>query len=80
LHTAGAPFSISRLETKASPSEPTYRNQNITPFPNSLNDVEDAVKYILDRPGEYDPKRIAISGSSAGAKHGTRRSKRAVSE
>lgn len=34
------------------------------PFPGSLNDVEDVVKWVLKQ--EYNLKRVAISGSSAG--------------
>ncbi|KAJ5288786.1 carboxylesterase [Penicillium angulare] len=36
------------------------------PFPNALNDIEDALKYVLDRPTEYDPSQISISGFSSG--------------
>lgn len=36
------------------------------PFPAALNDVEDAVKYVLDYPNEYDASQISISGFSSG--------------
>jgi acetyl esterase/lipase len=36
------------------------------PFPAGLEDAEDAVLYVLDRPDEYDVKNIAVSGFSAG--------------
>lgn len=45
----------------------SYRLAPEHPFPSSLNDVEDTIKYALERPDEYDPKRVAISGFSAGA-------------
>jgi len=54
-------------ETGYTVIDSSYRLAPENPFPKSLNDVEDAVKYILDRPDEYDPKRVAISGFSAGA-------------
>ena len=54
-------------ETGYTVIDSSYRLAPENPFPNSLNDVEDAVQYILDRLGEYDPKRLAISGFSAGA-------------
>ena len=37
------------------------------PFPAALNDTEDAIKYILARPDEYDISRISLSGNSSGA-------------
>jgi acetyl esterase/lipase len=36
------------------------------PFPAALNDVEDAVKYVLDHPNEYQASQISISGFSSG--------------
>lgn len=36
------------------------------PFPAALNDVADAVKYVLDRPNEYDASQVSISGFSSG--------------
>ncbi|CAD6578243.1 MAG: hypothetical protein CYPHOPRED_000487 [Cyphobasidiales sp. Tagirdzhanova-0007] len=37
------------------------------PFPAGLNDAEDAIRYVLSRPNEYDASRIALSGFSTGA-------------
>lgn len=36
------------------------------PFPGSLNDVEDAIKWVLEQDQEYNLKRVAISRFSAG--------------
>lgn len=44
-----------------------YRLAPESPFPAALNDVEDAVKWVLCQPTKYDLSRIAISGFSAGA-------------
>lgn len=44
----------------------TYRMAPENPFPGSLNDVEDVVKWVLRPEQEFDLKRVAISGSSAG--------------
>ena len=44
-----------------------YRLGPEYPFPASPNDVEDAVKYVLSRPEEYDLTHVSISGFSAGA-------------
>lgn len=44
----------------------TYRMAPENPFPGSLNDVEDVVKWVLKQEQEYDLKRVAISGFSAG--------------
>lgn len=35
-------------------------------FPAAQDDAEDAVHYVLARPGKYDPARITLGGSSAG--------------
>ncbi|KAL2869492.1 putative carboxylesterase [Aspergillus lucknowensis] len=43
-----------------------YRLAPEHPFPAPLNDVEDVLKYILDRPDEYHPSRVSISGFSSG--------------
>lgn len=44
-----------------------YRLGPEYPFPAATNDVEDAVKYVLSRPEEYDLSRVSIGGFSAGA-------------
>ena len=44
-----------------------YRLAPEYPFPASHNDVEDAVKYVLSRPEEYDLTHVSIGGFSAGA-------------
>lgn len=44
----------------------TYRMAPENCFPKSLNDVEDLVKWVLEQREEYDLKRVAISGFSAG--------------
>ena len=44
----------------------TYRMAPENPFPSSLNDVEDLVNWVLKQDHEYDLKRLAISGFSAG--------------
>lgn len=43
-----------------------YRLAPENPFPAALHDVEDAVKYALGRPDEFDLTRLSISGFSAG--------------
>lgn len=43
-----------------------YRLGPEKPFPAGLNDAEDAIRYILSRPDEYDASRIAVAGSSSG--------------
>lgn len=37
------------------------------PFPAALNDVEDAVKYVLDHPNKYNASQVSVSGFSSGA-------------
>lgn len=44
----------------------TYRMAPENPFPGSLNDVEDLIKWVLKQDQEYDLKHVAISGFSAG--------------
>ena len=44
-----------------------YRLGPENPFPASPNDAEDAVKYVLSRPEEYDLTHLSIGGFSAGA-------------
>jgi acetyl esterase/lipase len=43
-----------------------YRLAPEYPFPAGAHDTEDVVRYVLARPQEYDPDRIAVSGFSAG--------------
>lgn len=43
-----------------------YRLAPEHPFPAALNDVEDAVRWVLARPGQFDSTRVVISGFSAG--------------
>ncbi|PLB52540.1 esterase/lipase [Aspergillus steynii IBT 23096] len=43
-----------------------YRLAPENPFPAALNDVEDAVNWVLERPSDFDLSRVAISGFSAG--------------
>jgi acetyl esterase/lipase len=44
-----------------------YRLSPEYPFPASPNDVEDAIKYVISRPEEYDLSHVSIGGFSAGA-------------
>lgn len=43
-----------------------YRLAPEHPFPAALNDVEDTVKWVLQRPEKFDQTRVALSGFSAG--------------
>lgn len=43
-----------------------YRLAPENPFPAAVEDVEDVVRYVLDRPAQYDRGRLSISGFSAG--------------
>lgn len=43
-----------------------YRLAPEYPFPAALEDVEDAVKWVLNQPKDFDLTRFAISGFSAG--------------
>ncbi|KAI3171782.1 hypothetical protein CBS147317_1211 [Penicillium roqueforti] len=54
-------------ETKYTVLDVSYRLAPEHPFPAALNDVEDAVKYVLTRPDEFDLTRVSMSGFSAGA-------------
>lgn len=53
-------------QTKYDVLDVPYRLAPENPFPAALNDVEDAVKYVLGRPEEYDLTRLSVSGFSAG--------------
>ncbi|KGO67654.1 Alpha/beta hydrolase fold-3 [Penicillium italicum] len=44
-----------------------YRLSPENPFPAALNDTEDAVKWVLGQPTNYDISKFAVSGFSAGA-------------
>lgn len=52
--------------TKYTVLDCAYRLAPENPFPAALNDVEDAVKYVLSRPEEYDSSNFSIGGFSAG--------------
>ncbi|KAH8803505.1 putative carboxylesterase [Xylogone sp. PMI_703] len=43
-----------------------YRLGPENPFPASVHDVEDAMKYVLARPEEYSASQLSVSGFSAG--------------
>jgi acetyl esterase/lipase len=43
-----------------------YRLGPEHPFPAAVHDVEDAVKYVLDRPEEYKTSQVSVSGFSSG--------------
>jgi acetyl esterase/lipase len=43
-----------------------YRLAPENPFPAAINDVEDAVKYVLGRPDEYKISCVSLSGFSSG--------------
>ncbi|KFY17436.1 hypothetical protein V492_00685 [Pseudogymnoascus sp. VKM F-4246] len=43
-----------------------YRVAPENPFPAALNDAEDAVKYVISRPDEYQISHVSLSGFSSG--------------
>ncbi|KAJ5766792.1 uncharacterized protein N7511_004408 [Penicillium nucicola] len=53
-------------ETKFTVLDCAYRLAPENPFPAALNDVEDAIKYVLARPEEFDLTHVSLSGFSAG--------------
>ncbi|KAJ5555037.1 hypothetical protein N7535_007480 [Penicillium sp. DV-2018c] len=53
-------------ETNYTVLDVPYRLAPEHPFPAALNDVEDAIKYVLSRPEEFDPTHVSVSGFSAG--------------
>lgn len=53
-------------ETEYTVLDVQYRLAPEYPFPAALNDVEDAVKWVLQQPDKFDLTRVAISGFSAG--------------
>lgn len=44
-----------------------YRLAPENPFPAAIEDVQDAVRWVLEQPERFDLSRVAISGFSAGA-------------
>ena len=52
--------------TKYTVVDCSYRLAPENPFPAALNDVEDAIKYILNQPEIYDLSNFSIGGFSAG--------------
>ncbi|KAJ5162226.1 hypothetical protein N7492_007618 [Penicillium capsulatum] len=54
-------------QTKYTVWDLPYRLAPENPFPAALNDVEDAINYILGRPDEFDLSHVSLSGFSAGA-------------
>jgi acetyl esterase/lipase len=53
-------------ETEYTVLDVQYRLAPEHPFPAALNDVEDAVNWVLQQPDKFDLARVAISGFSAG--------------
>ncbi|KAJ5464258.1 Alpha/beta hydrolase fold-3 [Penicillium sp. IBT 31633x] len=53
-------------ETKYTVLDVSYRLTPDHPFPASLNDVEDAINYVLASPEEFDVSHVSLSGFSAG--------------
>lgn len=53
-------------ETKYTVLDVAYRLAPEYPFPAAINDVEDAIKYALGRPEEFDLSHVSLSGFSAG--------------
>jgi acetyl esterase/lipase len=53
-------------ETKYTVLDVPYRLAPEHPFPAALNDVEDAIKYVLASPEEFDLTHVSVSGFSAG--------------
>jgi acetyl esterase/lipase len=43
-----------------------YRVAPENPFPAAVNDAEDAVKYVLDHPDEYQTSHVSLCGFSSG--------------
>ncbi|KAJ5780414.1 Alpha/beta hydrolase fold-3 [Penicillium paradoxum] len=53
-------------ETKYTVLDVPYRLAPEHPFPAALNDVEDAIRYVLTNPDEFDLNHVSLSGFSAG--------------
>ncbi|KAJ5296992.1 uncharacterized protein N7443_007885 [Penicillium atrosanguineum] len=53
-------------QTKYTVLDVPYRLAPENPFPAAINDVEDAIKYVLGRPDEFDLSHLSLSGFSAG--------------
>jgi acetyl esterase/lipase len=43
-----------------------YRLAPEHPFPAAINDVEDTMQYVLNRPNEYKASQVSVSGFSSG--------------
>lgn len=54
-------------ETKYTVLDLPYRLGPEHPFPAALDDVQDAINYVLGRPDEFDLTHVSLSGFSAGA-------------
>ena len=54
-------------ETKYTVLDVQYRLAPENPFPAAIEDVQDAVRWVLEQPERFDLSRVAISGFSAGA-------------
>lgn len=67
LHGSDDPFChhISQ-QTVYSVLDVGYRLAPENPFPAALNDVEDAIQWVLKQPERFAPEALAISGFSAG--------------
>lgn len=68
LHTSDDEFNqrVAR-ETKYTVLDVTYRLGPEDPFPAAVNDVEDAIKWVLSQSQRFDVTRLTLSGFSAGA-------------
>ncbi|KAI2786484.1 hypothetical protein POX_g08870 [Penicillium oxalicum] len=55
-----------RQQTQYTVLDVRYRLAPEHPFPAALNDVEDAINYVLGQEDEFDRSHIALSGFSAG--------------
>ncbi|KAF2807128.1 alpha/beta-hydrolase [Mytilinidion resinicola] len=67
MHGSDAPFCRQiAASTNLTVLDCDYRKAPEDPFPAALEDVEDALRYVLSRPDEYDASQIHLSGFSAG--------------
>jgi acetyl esterase/lipase len=70
LHLHGSDHEFCRQiseQTKYTVLDVPYRLAPEDPFPAAIHDVEDAIKYALGRPDEFDLSCLSLSGFSAGA-------------